>query len=92
MRRSFRSPISACWARSAERAKLLPRQRGCCHSQPTPIASNSWLAQLHAPTGIDLGADTPASIALSILAEIQQTLNAATALPLRQVRAAQRWL
>jgi xanthine dehydrogenase accessory factor len=47
-----------------------------------------WLAQLHAPTGIDLGADTSASIALSILAEIQQTLNAATALPLRQVRAA----
>lgn len=46
-----------------------------------------WLAQLHAPTGIDLGADTSASIALSILAEIQQTLNAATALPLRQVRA-----
>jgi xanthine/CO dehydrogenase XdhC/CoxF family maturation factor len=46
-----------------------------------------WLAQLHAPTGIDLGADTPASIALSILAEIQQTLSAATALPLSQVRA-----
>lgn len=47
----------------------------------------SWLAQLHAPTGIDLGADTSASIALSILAEIQQTLNTATALPLRHVRA-----
>jgi len=46
-----------------------------------------WLAQLHAPTGIDLGADTPASIGLSILAEVQQVLNAATALPLRQVRA-----
>jgi xanthine/CO dehydrogenase XdhC/CoxF family maturation factor len=46
-----------------------------------------WLSELHAPTGIDLGADTPASIALSILAEIQQTLNAATGLPLRQVRA-----
>jgi xanthine/CO dehydrogenase XdhC/CoxF family maturation factor len=46
-----------------------------------------WLAQVYAPMGIDLGADTPASIALSILAEIQQTLNAATALPLRQVRA-----
>ena len=48
---------------------------------------DGWFAQLHAPTGIDLGADTSASIALSILAEIQQTLNAATALPLRQVRA-----
>ena len=55
----------------------------------TPEADriDGWLAQLHAPTGIDLGADTSASIALSILAEIQQTLNAATALPLRQVRA-----
>jgi xanthine/CO dehydrogenase XdhC/CoxF family maturation factor len=55
----------------------------------TPSADRieGWLAQLYAPTGIDLGADTSASIALSILAEIQQTLNAATALPLRQVRA-----
>ena len=55
----------------------------------TPEADRieNWLAQLHAPTGIDLGADTSASIALSILAEIQQTLNATTALPLRQVRA-----
>jgi xanthine/CO dehydrogenase XdhC/CoxF family maturation factor len=54
---------------------------------PNPDRIDGWLAQLHAPTGIDLGADTPASIALSILAEIQQTLNAATALPLRRVRA-----
>jgi xanthine dehydrogenase accessory factor len=57
------------------------------HLTPGPDHIDSWLAQLHAPTGIDLGADTPASIALSILAEIQQTINAATALPLRQVRA-----
>ncbi len=47
----------------------------------------TWLAKLHAPTGIDLGADTSPSIALSILAEIQQALNVATGLPLRQVRA-----
>jgi xanthine dehydrogenase accessory factor len=47
----------------------------------------TWLAAMHAPTGIDLGAETSASIALSILAEIQQVLNAATARPLRQVRA-----
>ena len=45
-----------------------------------------WLAQMHAPTGLDLGSETPASVALSILAEIQQALNAATGLPLRQVR------
>ena len=48
-----------------------------------------WLAQLHAPTGLDMGAETPAAIALSIIAEIQQTLNNGSALPLRQVRAVQ---
>ena len=53
---------------------------------PTTKLVDQWLDDLHAPTGLDLGADTPASIALSILAEIQKTLNAATALPLRQVR------
>jgi xanthine/CO dehydrogenase XdhC/CoxF family maturation factor len=46
-----------------------------------------WLTQLHAPTGLDLGAESPETIALSVLAEIQQCLTAATALPLRQVRA-----
>jgi|SRR5579863_2461037 len=46
-----------------------------------------WLSQIHAPTGLDLGADTPAAIALSIIAEIQQTMNNGSALPLRQVRA-----
>jgi xanthine/CO dehydrogenase XdhC/CoxF family maturation factor len=49
--------------------------------------AEQWLAQLHAPTGLDLGAETPAAIALSIIAEIQQTLNNGSALPLRQVRA-----
>jgi xanthine/CO dehydrogenase XdhC/CoxF family maturation factor len=46
-----------------------------------------WLSQIHAPMGLDLGAENPATIALSILAEIQQVLSAATALPLREVRA-----
>jgi len=45
-----------------------------------------WLQAVHAPTGLDLGADTPASIALSILAEAQQTLAAATGLSLSKVR------
>lgn len=48
---------------------------------------DKWLAQIHAPTGLDLGSETPAAVALSILAEIQQALSAATGLPLRQVRA-----
>ncbi|HEX3891393.1 MAG TPA: XdhC family protein [Terracidiphilus sp.] len=49
--------------------------------------AEKWLEYLRAPTGLDLGADTPATIALSIIAEIQQVLTAATAQPLRTVRA-----
>jgi xanthine dehydrogenase accessory factor len=47
-----------------------------------------WMGQLHAPTGLDLGADSPETIALSVLAEVQKFRTAATALPLRSVRAA----
>lgn len=53
-------------------------------------ATAAWierrLTQLHAPMGLDLGAESPEAIAFSILAEIQQSLAAATALPLREVR------
>jgi len=51
-----------------------------------PAQADRWLGQVHAPTGLDLGAESPEAIALSILAEIQKTRSAATALPLRQVR------
>lgn len=44
------------------------------------------LAKMHAPTGLDLGGEAPATIALAILAEVQQVLAAATAQPLREVR------
>ena len=64
----------------AEAAKLLGSST---HTQ----RAEEWLPFLHAPTGLDLGAETPAAIALSIIAEIQQTLNNGSALPLRQVRA-----
>ena len=46
-----------------------------------------WLTAIHAPTGLDLGADTPATIAMSILSEIQQTIGKGTAQPLSAVRA-----
>lgn len=54
---------------------------------PSAKLVERWMEDLHAPTGLDLGADTPASIALSILSEIQMVLHASTALPLRNVRA-----
>jgi xanthine/CO dehydrogenase XdhC/CoxF family maturation factor len=57
------------------------------HVPATSDRIDKWLAQIHAPMGLDFSAETPATIALSILAEIQQTLSDATALPLRQVRA-----
>jgi len=55
--------------------------------EDTPEHVERWLRHLHAPTGLDIGAETPAAIALSIVAEIQQTLNNGSALPLREVRA-----
>lgn len=48
---------------------------------------DDWLGSLHAPTGLELLADTPAAIALSILAEIQKVLTGASADHLRRVRA-----
>jgi xanthine dehydrogenase accessory factor len=45
-----------------------------------------WIDRLHAPMGLDLGGDTPADIALSVIAEIQQSRNRASGLALRRVR------
>jgi xanthine dehydrogenase accessory factor len=67
--------------------ELLVEAARLLHFSDPADRAEQWLAQLHAPTGLDLGADTPATIALSIIAEIQQTLAAASAHPLREVRA-----
>ena len=47
---------------------------------PTPAQR----AKLHAPVGLDLGADSPEQVALAIVAEMQATLSGRDALPLRQ--------
>jgi xanthine/CO dehydrogenase XdhC/CoxF family maturation factor/CTP:molybdopterin cytidylyltransferase MocA len=44
------------------------------------------LSRLHAPAGLDLGADTPSEIALSIIAEIQAAQHGTTATSLRDRR------
>jgi xanthine/CO dehydrogenase XdhC/CoxF family maturation factor len=67
--------------------ELLGEAARLLHLAATTDRIDRWLGQMHAPTGLDLGSETPASVALSILAEIQQALSAATGLPLRQVRA-----
>jgi xanthine/CO dehydrogenase XdhC/CoxF family maturation factor len=72
--------------------ELLAEATRLLHLPDTPDRIEGWLRQMHAPTGLDLGAETPATIALSILAEIQKTLAAATGQPLHQVRAAKQTL
>jgi len=47
-----------------------------------------WMTKIHAPTGLDLGAESPETIALSIVTEIQKFLTGATALPLSNLRGA----
>jgi xanthine dehydrogenase accessory factor len=44
-----------------------------------------WLARVHAPLGLDLGAETPAEIAVAVAAEIVLRARGGTGRPLRDV-------
>lgn len=54
------------------------------------IHSSQFMNQLHSPAGLDLGADGPEVVALSIIAEIQAVLEGRSGKPLRLLRSAPR--
>jgi len=48
--------------------------------------TDAWMQGLHAPMGLELGGETPASIALEVMAEIQRALRGGSGRALREVR------
>ena len=54
---------------------------------PAVAATSAQLAKLHAPVGLDVGAETPAEIALSIVAEIQKMRRGKSGHSLRELSA-----
>lgn len=48
------------------------------------VVSSTQRARLHAPVGLDLGADSPEQVALAIIAEMQAVLAGRDARPLRE--------
>jgi len=63
---------------------LGPKTRGDELLAQLPEAAAAHRAKLHYPIGLDLGAETPEEIALSIVAEIQAVVNGRSASSLRE--------
>jgi xanthine dehydrogenase accessory factor len=53
-------------------------------TQAGTVITDTMLARVHAPVGLDLGAETPQEIALAVISEVQATLTGAPARQLRE--------
>lgn len=63
---------------------LGPRLRTARMLGELGLADSDVWSRLHAPVGLELGAETPAEIALAIVSEVQATFGRAPATPLRE--------
>ena len=69
--------------RSVELLEKLGMETSSAPFSPT----SAQLAKLHAPLGLDIGAETPAEIALAIVAEIQKIRRGRSGASLRELKA-----
>jgi xanthine dehydrogenase accessory factor len=70
------------------RSEELLRKVAEMRSIPEPSIEETiaaWMTQLHTPIGLDLGGETPAEIALSVIAEVQRCLYGSSGTPLRDL-------
>lgn len=72
-------------ARTAEMAMELAEEAGRGEAEAQRRAAE-WMARLHAPMGLELGGDGAEAVALSVLAEMQRTLQGGSGQPLRELR------
>lgn len=63
---------------------LGPRRRTARILDELGLADSDVWGRLHAPVGLELGAETPSEIALAIVSEVQATFGRAPATPLRE--------
>lgn len=68
-------------------AEAIPDNQNSAPQLAQHRLAQHWMNQLHAPMGLDLGGDGAAAVALSIVAEIQRTLQNHSGQPLREIRA-----